>query len=329
MPSSPFFSIIVPVYNVEKYVAACINSILSQTFQDFQLIIVDDGSTDNSLAVVREVENNDPRIHIISQKNKGLSAARNAGIAVANGKFVFFLDSDDYVSSTALSILYSVIEKNDNIDLLAFSAHSFLEGNQENRIDILERYNTLYARNYLHEGLYSGVEYYHIMSENQNFVGSACLYTVKLSLLKEHHISFLDGIIHEDELFSRKLLQHIQTMYYLPNQIYFRRIVEESTTQKQMSKYRVYSLIVVAENIYTLFRTYRDNQLRKDAIEQYHFAWRKFLVHFPDDQKLANRFLFSSLFFLSNDKEKIISCRFPRLYFYYAALKYKISRLLS
>jgi len=328
MHSSPFFSVIVPVYNVEKYVADCVRSILSQTLPDFELIIINDGSTDKSIEVIRAAVNNDPRVLIITQSNKGLSAARNTGMANARGQFVFFLDSDDYIATDSLAVLYSVIEKNDNIELVAFSAHSFLDGD-DNRKDVLETYKQFYARTYLQEGLYSGVEYYRIMAGKENFVASACMYVTKLSLIKQHRLSFVEGLIHEDEVFSRQLFHCIQTMYYLPANLYYRRIVEQSITQRKVSNQKIYSLIIVAEKIYDLFRSYRDDQLRKDAIEHYHWAMINFLKHFPDNQKLANRFLFSSLFFFSNYKRKIVRHRFPRLYSYYSFFKTKLPARLS
>ena len=91
-------SIIVPVYNVEKYLERCLDSILSQTFSDFELILVNDGSTDHSLEICRSYAEKDERILLIDQENRGLSAARNAGIAVAKGEYLGFVDSDDYIA---------------------------------------------------------------------------------------------------------------------------------------------------------------------------------------------------------------------------------------
>lgn len=90
-------TIVLPVYNVEKYLSKCIDSIIEQTYDDFELIIINDGSTDNSLIIAEEYARNDTRIRIISQENSGLSAARNKGIAVANGDYISFVDSDDTI----------------------------------------------------------------------------------------------------------------------------------------------------------------------------------------------------------------------------------------
>lgn len=98
-------SVIVPIYNVEPYLARCINSIVNQTFRDLEIILVNDGSTDNSLSICREYEKEDERIVVIDQRNKGLSGARNTGIDKSTGDYIFFVDSDDWIHPRSLEIL--------------------------------------------------------------------------------------------------------------------------------------------------------------------------------------------------------------------------------
>ena len=102
----PEISIIVPVYNTEKYLHRCIDSILAQTFTDFELILVDDGSPDNCPQICDEYAEKDCRVKVIHQENGGLSAARNAGIDIATGTFIFFCDSDDYIKEDCLLHFY-------------------------------------------------------------------------------------------------------------------------------------------------------------------------------------------------------------------------------
>ena len=109
----PEISIIVPVYNVEKYIRKCIESILNQTFSDFELILVDDGSTDNSGKICDEYKLKDDRIIVIHKKNGGLSSARNVGIDKATGKFLGFVDSDDYIEKDMYETLYNDIKEFD------------------------------------------------------------------------------------------------------------------------------------------------------------------------------------------------------------------------
>ena len=94
----PEISIIVPVYKVEAYLQTCIDSILAQTFQDFELILVDDGSPDNCPVICDEAARKDPRVRVLHQQNAGISAARNAGLKIAQGNWLGFVDSDDFVA---------------------------------------------------------------------------------------------------------------------------------------------------------------------------------------------------------------------------------------
>ena len=101
----PTISVIVPVYRVEKYIRRCVDSILAQSFRDYELILVDDGSPDYSGAICDEYATRDPRIRVIHKENGGLSSARNVGIDAASGEYLFFMDSDDIIHPDTLRIL--------------------------------------------------------------------------------------------------------------------------------------------------------------------------------------------------------------------------------
>lgn len=106
---NPMISVIVPVYNVEKYLSRCIDSVLMQTFTDFELLLVDDGSPDNSGMICDEYALKDVRVKVLHQENKGLSGARNAGIENSVGNYVVFIDSDDYVKDNYLCNLLQIL----------------------------------------------------------------------------------------------------------------------------------------------------------------------------------------------------------------------------
>ena len=94
----PRLSVIVPVYNVEAYLARCVDSILAQSFADFELILVNDGTRDGSVSIMEDYAHRDGRVRLVHKENGGLSSARNAGLAVANGEYVIFIDSDDWIA---------------------------------------------------------------------------------------------------------------------------------------------------------------------------------------------------------------------------------------
>ena len=115
-----FFSVIVPVYKVEKYLPRCIDSVLSQSFSDFELILVDDGSPDSCGEVCDNYKERDERIKVIHKANGGLASARRAGIRVARGDYVFNLDSDDLIENDTLECAYKII-KDTNCEIVSFS----------------------------------------------------------------------------------------------------------------------------------------------------------------------------------------------------------------
>lgn len=123
-------SIIVPVYKVEPYLRKCVDSILAQTFTDFEVILVDDGSPDNSGKICDEYASKDSRVRVIHKKNGGLSSARNAGIDVARGKYLGFVDSDDYIEKDMYELLYDNIVK-EQADLSICGIYDVYEGKNQ------------------------------------------------------------------------------------------------------------------------------------------------------------------------------------------------------
>lgn len=121
-------SVVVPVYNVRQYLEKCINSILSQTYENFELILVNDGSTDGSDIICEEYKNKDSRIIVLNKENGGLSSARNAGIDICKGKYVCFVDSDDFVTNTYLEYLYGMIVEH-NSQMAICSAYWWVDEN--------------------------------------------------------------------------------------------------------------------------------------------------------------------------------------------------------
>lgn len=117
-------SVIVPVYNAEKYLSRCLDSILSQTYKDLEIILVDDGSTDNSYAMIKEYEAADSRIIAVSKENGGISDARNAGLQIAAGKFIAFVDSDDCVDSRMIELCVNA-QNSSNADIVGFDWQTF------------------------------------------------------------------------------------------------------------------------------------------------------------------------------------------------------------
>ena len=106
-------TIIVPVYNSENYIRRCVDSVLRQSFEDFELLLINDGSTDGSLKILREYEKSDKRIRVINQENMGVAKTRNKGIKLASGKYIMFIDNDDYIENDYINKYYNSIKDTD------------------------------------------------------------------------------------------------------------------------------------------------------------------------------------------------------------------------
>lgn len=164
------FSIIIPVYNCEKYLDRCIDSIINQEYKNLEIIFVNDGSTDNSLKILKEFAKKDKRIIIINQKNQGALIARNKGIDIATGDYISFVDSDDWISKNMYEKLYFYIVKYNSPDIIRFdyftnslnnkSEKLFLDReypvlfDSKNRIEIYDMLVSSYNLNRLWQGIY-------------------------------------------------------------------------------------------------------------------------------------------------------------------------------
>ena len=132
------YSIIVPVYNVEQFLETCIESILHQNFIDYEIIAVNDGSTDGSKEILEDYLKKTERLKVIHQRNKGLGGARNTGIQTATGDYLLLLDSDDYLEMNALETLATYLDKY-NLDILAFDCNKVdIEGNIIETISVID-----------------------------------------------------------------------------------------------------------------------------------------------------------------------------------------------
>lgn len=269
---APVFSIIVPVYNVEKYLEEAIISVLAQSFKDFELIIVNDGSTDGSVAIAERFAKLDTRIQILHKQNGGLSSARNEGIKNATGTYLYFLDSDDSIKSDTLERINGVFKK-EAIDIVAFTALPFFEAEYlDKNLKSIDDSTNHYARHFLEEGLYSCIGYYENCTRHNNFVVSACLYFVKRSVVNDLKLQFYEGIIHEDALFTRQLFLKCDKVFFIKEKFYNRRIRINSISTSPVSVHKAYSYLVVAIEINKLNVTLNNNLLNEDVLHFYYEA---------------------------------------------------------
>lgn len=226
-------SVIIPVYNVEKYIEKCIDSVIQQTYTNIEIICVDDGSRDDSVKIIREKE--EDRIQIISIENSGASVARNTGLDIARGKYVYFLDSDDYLELNAIELLVKQAEES-SLDALFFYADVVFESAEiEERNKGFKQY---YVRKGTYEGVYGGDDFFVALVNNWDFKPSVCLMFLNRQFLEDIQLRFYPGIVHEDNLFTIRLLQKAQRCMFLNEPLYKRMVREASImTSKKNIRY--------------------------------------------------------------------------------------------
>ena len=231
MENQALISVIIPVYNVEEYLHECIDSVLNQTYQNFEIILVDDGSTDSSGTICDEYVDKDDRVSVVHQKNTGPSKTRNIGLENATGKYIYFLDSDDYIEKNTLELLINTAESND-ADLVFFDALSFADDGSEVK------------QGYFVNGTYEPKSGYEMLTElhnNKDYHCAIYLLFLKHQLLIDNKILFLESAYcSEDMLFTYQTYCSAKKAVQCKNTLYHRRYRSGSivTSKKSQRHFR-------------------------------------------------------------------------------------------
>ncbi len=221
--NSPKVSVIIPVYNVEQYLEQCLESVVNQTLKEIEIILINDGTKDNSVQICEKFAKQDPRINFVQQENKGLSATRNVGLKLAKGEFVAFLDSDDWVDLDFYEKLYkAAVETNAEIAAAGF-----------------ERYRKFYRR---HRLKFSKQK---VITDRQEKIGALkipryCYVWNKIykkDALEKSGITFREGVYYEDMEFTMRIIGEMGSIATTPKTIYHYRanpksIVKTTSTKK-------------------------------------------------------------------------------------------------
>lgn len=232
----PKISVIVPVYNVEKYLYKCVNSILAQTFTDFELILINDGSQDSSGAICDEYAAKDKRIITIHQENQGQATARNNAIAIAKGEWIHFVDSDDFIHPQMLEVLYSAVNETTLISMCGM-----IEG-LEPPINFSESRSikALQTHHLTDDVLFS-------FYSNNYSCWVVCAKLIKKEIIDK--FPFVSGKIYEDTGVVYKWLNETQSIAVTDEPLYFYRLNPKSTTRKDFSLKKLDLLWALEEQI--------------------------------------------------------------------------------
>lgn len=318
-------SIVVPVYNVEKYISKCIESIIEQTYTNLEIILVDDGSTDISGKICDEYAIQDDRIKVIHKKNGGISDARNAGIIISNGKYIAFVDSDDYIDRCFIEKLYNAcIDFNCDISICEFTR---VKGNNA----LVENdYETYTAQ------LYDKKQECKKMNSVVSIVVWNKLYRKDLF----DDIKFPVGRGNEDLATSYKLMYKANKVIIINSKLYYYRMRENSITRMEYSIHNLDELLAIEERN-EFYLENKDEDLYKSSLGAYlerlashYYCAKKYLIENNLELELIQKIkvTYYQLLKLSNHRFEVeikysIIRYFPIYYVIYTLIIKKIHTL--
>lgn len=237
------FSIIIPVYNVEKYLRQCLDSCLDQDIpkSEYEIIIVNDGSPDNSQDIIDEYALLNDNICVINKSNGGLSTARNAGLSIAKGNLIWFVDSDDSIVSNSLKYIYDIFKENPKLDLMTFDYNYF----NDNNIPL-----KTFKRNLVNGKLYDGITLY---KNGWIYPYSAVqFYIFRKCYLEKNSLTFKKGIYGEDWLFTISSYLRVDNCYYSSRKLYNYFRHQGSITNSGHSLKKGKDCIAICDELYLL-----------------------------------------------------------------------------
>ncbi len=235
------FSLIIPVYNVERYLRDCLDSVMRQSFTDWEAICIDDGSNDNSIAIMKEYAAKDTRFVCIEKPNGGTASARNRGIEVAHGDYLFFLDSDDWMEPDALLTISKHLDRE---DVLCFSGKRYIEATKEYRP----------ADQLLEQCYATGMDYYNdnaLKPRDFAFV-SVVLRVYRREYILNNKLFFDESNSFEDNLWVPQAMYYAGSVKVIPDVLYVYRVREGSKMQ-DFSLKRKKDLLNVANQLARFF----------------------------------------------------------------------------
>lgn len=219
-------SIIVPIYNAEKYLTECIESLVNQEYQEIEILLVDDGSTDKSPEICRAYEKNDHRVRYIKKENGGVSSARNEGIRLAKGEYLTFVDSDDYLDGNIIGLAVKLMNES-NADMVGWNA-SIVHNKEIRKAKEIRFCQNDFANIYL-----ALISNYESECYCGDYIRAVWGKLLKSSAIRENRISFSEKLyIGEDAVFLMEYVQHIQNAVLINEFGYYYRILPNSAVRR-------------------------------------------------------------------------------------------------
>lgn len=249
-------SIVIPVYNVEKYIHNTLQSIYEQNADSstYEVIVVNDGTPDNSMEIVHEYAKNHSNLHVIDQKNEGLSCARNAGFNVAKGDYVWFMDSDDSLVEDSLLYLNKYLHIYDNIEIYAFDMYMINELTKEKSV---QKYVLKRNHEYLYDSISKGVEL-----SRKCHIAPVQRFVFSTKFLHDNKLYFYPNIYHEDLEFMTHALLYAKKVLILKKCIFYYLVRTSGSIMSNYNIKRTQDKELILKNVESLL--FRHNNTRKD-----------------------------------------------------------------
>lgn len=293
-------SVIIPVYQVEAFIKKCIESVIFQEANEkkIEIILVDDGSYDSCPEICDDYASKHDIIQVIHKKNGGLSDARNAGLEVAKGEYVFFVDSDDYISSQMYHRVLQIIQKY-HPDVITFDGKVFNEVHETNSIKIT---NSMIHAKMNTNVLLTGKDFIgNELRQRNNFHCVVWLNIYRREYLLQNNFYFIKGLLHEDEAWTPRVILAAKSIYYIPSVLYYYRKREGSiTTDIRNNKKHIKHLLSIYSELIIFYKNnIRDKQLYALIMDN---LCKRILYNFAYwDMRNCNRhFLLSRKFLFMN-----------------------------
>ena len=230
-------SIIIPVYNTDKFIIDCLDSVRRQSVQGIEIICVNDGSTDGSLQILKSYAEKDSRIQVVSQKNQGVSVARNEGIGAAAGKYIQFLDSDDMLEPEALEYAVQQMEEK-QLDVFFYDARAIFESAQLEKEK--SSYKTYYHRENHYQDVLTGSQLFTEWIKDGGFRPNGNLQMIRRDFLLQSGVKFIPGIVQEDNAFTAEVMLHARRVCHENEALYIRRVRSDSIMTRPQSFINAY-----------------------------------------------------------------------------------------
>lgn len=239
MKTLPFFSFIIPVYNVENYLKECVESVLNQSFENYEIILIDDGSTDSSLNICNHYKKIDERVKVIRKKNEGLAETRNRGLEDAKGEYIIFLDSDDHLEKTGKVLLdLYLLLKDKKLDILLFNLTPFILND-----DLSYEIYKIPSRKNIGET--SDIS---VIFDRRLYSATACNKIIKRKLIRDEELKFPKGLLSEDIKWCGDLLKSTKNILFYPTTFYFYRQNRIGSITYETSKKNIQDIISQLES---------------------------------------------------------------------------------